>query len=92
MASPVPQIPIKTPVLMSNGLMSQAWVNWMITLYQRVGGGLAETNIELESSQSGSITEINAEILTLQNEAADQAHTISLLQSEADLLCLGPLP
>lgn len=75
MANSVPPAPYRTPVVGRDGMMAAAWVSWIRALFERVGGNIAPTNLELSGS-TGSI----------QSSLAGAQAAISALQGRVDEL------
>ena len=59
MATPLQPPPYKVPMFDQKGSMSVTWINFFRALYDRVGGKLAETNVELAVPSSNLQTQVD---------------------------------
>jgi hypothetical protein len=84
MAVTVPNPPYKTPFLTPSGFLSQPWTIWIRELFVRVGGSVAESNLELASS--GSLATTNGRVTAL--ETLTTTHTAQIANLE-DLVGTG---
>lgn len=66
MAATVPPIPFKTPMLNAQGFLSQPWSQWLVFLFQRVGGN--------SDTLPG---DVGTEIATLQSQVATLQEQVS---------------
>lgn len=74
MSSTVPPVPSKTPLTTSNGLLTDAWAMWFRQAFQRLGGGVASSNAD-----------IDAEIVTLSSQISALQSNINDLNSGPNL-------
>ena len=54
-ASVLPPPPYKSPMVTSDGLITDPWQKWLIQLYQRVGGINAVSNVNLQKTAAAGI-------------------------------------
>ena len=66
--------PLRAPMTDANGLITAPWVQWMRTLYDRVGGPVASSIGEIESDlpEDAGIEELKASLFALA-DGLDQA-------------------
>ncbi|HVX00861.1 MAG TPA: hypothetical protein VHA52_10565, partial [Candidatus Babeliaceae bacterium] len=46
----VPQVPFRSPVVGSDGILTAVWAAWFRQIFNRVGGANALTNLQLETN------------------------------------------
>ena len=80
MATIVPPVPYKTPVLDQNGFLAEPWSKWFRQLAERVGGTVALSNTELAGSPS---TLIGTQVTSLQTLTT--THTTQIANLEGAL-------
>lgn len=66
MSSVLPPIPFKSPMQDQSGLLTEVWTKFLLQLFNRTGGKIALTNIELAESTDNQ----DAEIAVLQGQMA----------------------
>lgn len=79
-AKAVPNLPYKSPVINKEGYLTAPWAGWFRDLFNRVGGTLALTNVQLEELQSSDLTAVQADIDALQSTAASLVVLVAALQ------------
>ena len=67
MANSLPPLPLKTPLTDKNGFLSPAWAGFFVELFNRVGGNIAPSNSEINTST----TTIQSQITALQTKDND---------------------
>lgn len=82
MSEIVPPVPLKSELTDANGFLSPAWAGFFKQLFNRIGGAVALTNIEL-ATQIGDVPTIQANLTALQA-------TVANLQSMINDLNQGP--
>jgi hypothetical protein len=70
MASTLPNIPHRVPLVDDAGLLTQAWASFFQFLFQRVGQNNALTNVELATVQTDSVAELTATVAALTTTVA----------------------
>lgn len=95
----VPEPPLKVPMTDKNNLMSPTWSGWFRDLYQRIGGTLAFSNVQLESELFSDVDSLETRVDALEvNDTAQDASISSLLssvttlQEQVDGLLKAPVP
>jgi hypothetical protein len=62
----VPPIPYKVKVTDQAGFVSPTWSKWFRSLFERVGGVVALSNLDLATIQLIDISDLQSDILALQ--------------------------
>jgi hypothetical protein len=61
----LPPIPMKVPLADQQGYMSQPWAKFILQLFDRVGGAIALSNLQLEELQASDLATITATLTSL---------------------------
>lgn len=95
----VPPPPYKVPMINKDGTVSAVWANWFRQVFRRIGQEIALDNVQLENIQQDDLSAVQADVLTLQGQAAtalatNNTQNTRLNADEADIegLLVGPLP
>jgi hypothetical protein len=64
----VPPVPYKAALVDARGLLTPAWAAWFRQVFTRVGGHDALSNTELAQLPSLSLSDVQADITTLQSD------------------------
>lgn len=64
----VPPVPYKVQVIDKQGYISPTWSKWFRSLFERVGGVIALSNLDLATIQLVDISNLQADITALQSQ------------------------
>lgn len=97
MAAKVPPIPYKVQVLDRSGYLSSPWADWFREMFNRIGGNIALSNVELATLQTEDLAALEATVTALQTlvssiQATVSGHTTSIanLETSVNDLSQGP--
>lgn len=86
----LPPVPYKSPLVDNSGFLTPPWATFFRQVFQRIGGPIALSNIELESLQLQEISGLEDEVDALQVTVSSQSTQISNLQTLTNDLGQGP--
>lgn len=88
MSQTIDDPPYKTPFIDDNGYLTIQWMNWIRSLFARVGTNQALSNTELEVVRTADIAALEVQVTAIDVTVTALSSTVSSLSDE---LNQGPI-